>query len=490
MFWVFILSVFYKIVFGDFQCSFEINKVSYDLRSLNRTSCVTSLYNLDESIVNMTWKISLCKGLNSSENTMEEYVCLNNPNICEIKTISNDGKVEVKSIRSLHFDVYSKYLTNSGFRIFFYNAQFRKSNLSAMIDFVCNSNEYNPEFMMYDHSHLQLRWKTKYACIHSKNQSIKEKKRSWSIFSYLFLIFLIIFSLCFIFNLYISYKRYGFMDYGFYSFVEIVNDFLYYFKNYASQIIYFIKQIKEPVYRELLYFSKKYILNMYKVTLMSSDNEKFVVDKVVAERSILIKNMLEDVGELDMPIPLPNVTSSVLKKPLLDVGCKTVANMIKNKTPEEIRKTESRYHDLLKYLDTDTILFFAPESESNGELLILQKKSWEPLHEWAQNYWKVDILKTFCDLGINFHFQPQKTKDKIISWMRSLDKWQFAALDRAVCVSKSFIIGAKMVVAENGPSDEYLSIEKICDLVQLELHFQISRWGKIKESKNFNKQIL
>ena len=68
------------------------------------------------------------------------------------------------------------------------------------------------------------------------------------------------------------------------------------------------------------------------VLLVTSDNEQFIVEKDVAERSVLIKNMLEgiyfpdylthptikhdpiDVGESDQPIPLPNVSSSVLKK--------------------------------------------------------------------------------------------------------------------------------------------------------------------------------
>ncbi|KAK6330725.1 hypothetical protein TWF718_002926 [Orbilia javanica] len=142
---------------------------------------------------------------------------------------------------------------------------------------------------------------------------------------------------------------------------------------------------------------------MSQITLLSSDNVEMKVDKEVAERSILIKNMLEDVGETpDQAIPIPNVNEGVLRKviewcehhrndppppadedsdsrkkstdieewdqkfmqvdqemlfeiilaanyldikPLLDVGCKTVANMIKGKSPEEIRKTFNIQND-------------------------------------------------------------------------------------------------------------------------------------------------
>ncbi|GJJ12572.1 hypothetical protein Clacol_006815 [Clathrus columnatus] len=182
------------------------------------------------------------------------------------------------------------------------------------------------------------------------------------------------------------------------------------------------------------------------VILATSDNEQFNVDKEVAERSVLIKNMLEgenpialavafvymklngsfirheDVGESDQSIPLPNITSPVLKKvleycehhrgeplpsgdtdnaddvrkrttdisewdqkfitvdqemlfeiilaanyldikPLLDVGCKTVANMIKGKTPEEIRKLFNIVND------------FTPEEEAQ-----IKKEN-----EWAED---------------------------------------------------------------------------------------------------------
>jgi len=132
------------------------------------------------------------------------------------------------------------------------------------------------------------------------------------------------------------------------------------------------------------------------ISLTSNDGVIIIVDRDVAFRSILIKNMLEDVGESDASIPIPNVNEAVLRKviewcehhksdppssdaddtdsrkktteldewdvkfmqvdqemlfeiilasnyldikALLDVGCKTVANMIKGKSPEEIRKT-------------------------------------------------------------------------------------------------------------------------------------------------------
>lgn len=133
------------------------------------------------------------------------------------------------------------------------------------------------------------------------------------------------------------------------------------------------------------------------ITLVSNDGVAIQVERQVAERSMLIVNMLDDLGEAaGTEVPIPNVNESVLKKviewcehhkndppaaaeddsdnrkkttdieewdqkfmqvdqemlfeiilasnyldikPLLDVGCKTVANMIKGKSPEEIRKT-------------------------------------------------------------------------------------------------------------------------------------------------------
>ncbi|KAI8554031.1 hypothetical protein RHMOL_Rhmol05G0065700 [Rhododendron molle] len=134
-----------------------------------------------------------------------------------------------------------------------------------------------------------------------------------------------------------------------------------------------------------------------KIVLKSSDGETFEVEETVALESQTIKHMIED-DCADNTIPLPNVTSKILAKvieycrkhveasgagkaaddvdkdaadeealkkwdakfvevdqgvlfdlilaanylnikSLLDLTCQTVADMIKGKTPEEIRKT-------------------------------------------------------------------------------------------------------------------------------------------------------
>ncbi|CAN6555533.1 unnamed protein product [Malus baccata var. baccata] len=115
-----------------------------------------------------------------------------------------------------------------------------------------------------------------------------------------------------------------------------------------------------------------------KITLQSSDGESFEVEEAVALESQTIGLVIEN-DCADNCIPLPNVTSKILAmvieyckrhvdaakldekifeddleswdqafvkaaaylniKSLLDLTCQAVADMIKGKTPEEIRKT-------------------------------------------------------------------------------------------------------------------------------------------------------
>lgn len=129
------------------------------------------------------------------------------------------------------------------------------------------------------------------------------------------------------------------------------------------------------------------------VTLQSQDGMDVTIARKVAELSKTVKNLIDDAG-IEDPIPLPNVEGNILLKvveymkhytenpvveskdekadkttdisgwdleycqidqptlfkvilasnyldiePLLNLTCRSVANLIKGKTPEEIRKT-------------------------------------------------------------------------------------------------------------------------------------------------------
>jgi S-phase kinase-associated protein 1 len=133
------------------------------------------------------------------------------------------------------------------------------------------------------------------------------------------------------------------------------------------------------------------------VSLMSLDGEMFQVPRRVADMSVTISNMIDDVGDADT-IPLPNLSGKILSRiiefstmhantddteeldkwdqyfmsslgqselfdvilganylnirPLLDKTCKFVADLIKGKTPEEIRKAFNIKND------------FTPEEEA------------------------------------------------------------------------------------------------------------------------------
>lgn len=143
-------------------------------------------------------------------------------------------------------------------------------------------------------------------------------------------------------------------------------------------------------YNHLVYY--KMSVEQQKIKLMSGDEKMFEVSRDSIMMSTTLKNLLEDVGDSEYPIPLPNVSGVIVEKiipfcdyhtahpeinvveyttsgkitdqwditycempmdikidvimaanyldikPLLDMLCLSVATAIKGKTPAEIRQ--------------------------------------------------------------------------------------------------------------------------------------------------------
>jgi len=50
------------------------------------------------------------------------------------------------------------------------------------------------------------------------------------------------------------------------------------------------------------------------ILLTSSEGTEFLIDRDIADKSMLLKLMLEDIGEVGQAVPLPNVSGPILTK--------------------------------------------------------------------------------------------------------------------------------------------------------------------------------
>jgi len=101
--------------------------------------------------------------------------------------------------------------------------------------------------------------------------------------------------------------------------------------------------------------------------------------------------------------------------PLTSLVCRAIDQLTPG-TPKEIRS--SVIDSLLRYLDTDAILFFAPESQAHGQLVKMQLDEWIPVIKWASDTFGVQIHSRSGEVGIGqFKKQPDSTREKFRQFM-------------------------------------------------------------------------
>jgi S-phase kinase-associated protein 1 len=109
-----------------------------------------------------------------------------------------------------------------------------------------------------------------------------------------------------------------------------------------------------------------------KVKLVTSDNAEMEVDRQVAERSILIKNLLEDLGgDNDEAIPIPNVSA-----PLFPGDCTAL-------TPSQVN--EAVMKKVLEWCEHHRNDPPASQDDDSDS----RKKSTD-IDEWDQKFMQVD----------------------------------------------------------------------------------------------------
>jgi ATP synthase F1 complex assembly factor 2 len=158
--------------------------------------------------------------------------------------------------------------------------------------------------------------------------------------------------------------------------------------------------------------------------------------------------------------------------PLTSLAARAMDLQYSSEGRQEVDKT---IRLLLPYLETDTLLTFAPKSDCDGLLRPAQEKAYHPVIKEAELFWGVELNILDSDVSFFSNEQSPETIKIVSDWMRSLDMWQFTALERATTAAKS-LIGAMNIVTQKRTPDQ------VADLVNMEVNFQTAQWGEVEDT--------
>ena len=169
---------------------------------------------------------------------------------------------------------------------------------------------------------------------------------------------------------------------------------------------------------------------------------------------------------------------------------------------------------LLRYLDTDTLLCWAPPStRAEGEVTDAQGRALRDVQIAAakpilsyltQALWPgVELVPALSDGSILPKSQPAATRAVVKGWMSGLPAWELVGLERAVLAGKSLCVGARFIgewgeafrdMQGNGNGTSHRSgrfgIEEAAQVCSLEVNWQTGRWGEVEDSHDVAKEDL
>ncbi|KAJ9605669.1 ATP synthase mitochondrial F1 complex assembly factor 2 [Cladophialophora chaetospira] len=175
-----------------------------------------------------------------------------------------------------------------------------------------------------------------------------------------------------------------------------------------------------------------------------------------------------------------------------------------NKTRNEIITS------MMRYLDTDTLLCWAPEANSTSPLDMqteqkeslreMQIKTATPIISYlTTSVWPgVDIQPILEENSIMPTKQDESTRIVIKGWLSGLPAYELAALERAVLATKSLLLGARLLTEwseefrdmQRDGSGPRFGIEEAAEASNLEVRWQTDMWGEVEDTHDVNNEDI
>lgn len=166
----------------------------------------------------------------------------------------------------------------------------------------------------------------------------------------------------------------------------------------------------------------------------------------------------------------------------------------------------------MRYLETDSLLCWAPEPEKDPpgyevheqrieSLRSIQKRTAEPIIAFlTERVWPgVEIVPILDEGSIMPRSQPPGTREVIQGWISGLPAFELAGLERAVLAGKSLLCAARLVVEwsvelkhlrEGMTEAEKFGVDQAERAASLEVTYQTDMWGMVEDSHDVQKEDL
>jgi len=132
---------------------------------------------------------------------------------------------------------------------------------------------------------------------------------------------------------------------------------------------------------------------------------------------------------------------------------------------------------LLHYAETDTVLF---QNKAEERLYDIQVEQWDPLIEWFNKRYSVELEKT---VDISVPVFPDGAKMQISKYLNSHSLTALHGIQFAVETVKSVVLAFACL-------DRVLTPEKAVLLSRLEEEYQLGHWGRVEWAHDLNQQDL
>lgn len=224
--------------------------------------------------------------------------------------------------------------------------------------------------------------------------------------------------------------------------------------------------------------------------------EKITVENTPTSRQVCLgkKPMKTPEGNtMSIPLHKPAVLASLiaqewqvlsqLKLKSHMVPLTSLAGRSIDMTPEERERVTQK---LLPYLDTDTLVVLSPSRDCNGELRKAQLELYPSVLDDACNVWglKSSALNVLDTENTFFgNYQSEETKKSVLNWIRTLDNWQFASLERATTAARSLIIAMNTVL-------HLRPVSELAKLSSLDVIHQTAVWGEVEDTHDVEREDL